>query len=455
MTNRRKKLTVATILVSVTLLFGLCGCEFFSAPEKEGIREGLYSYLEEDGKATIIDVDKRISGNVVIPDTLGGYPVAAIGDSAFLDCAYMTSLTIPDSVVSIGDQAFGECTYLEEIYFGTGLKTVGYSLLYGCESLKNVHIRDLAAWCQVTCADDGWSDGALAYAENLYLNGELLLDVVVPDGVAYIGSFPFSGYTKLTSITLPDSVTELKKNAFSECEGLTEIDLPDGMTRIGADAFYNCTGLTELVIPSGVTVLEDYVFMGCSNLISIKLPDGLTRIGENAFQSCTNLKEIAIPAGVNEIGEWAFYGCRSLTEIIIPDFVQMIPHYAFNDCLQLTSVVLPRGVCIVDNYAFDGCQKLTKVYHKGTAEDWEKIEFNDGNDLLQNAAVVHNYDDGNSIDPDAPVGPADPNFVAPVREEEMTIWEKIIVAFETLLFGLVMIICFPIVIVVGIVMLFV
>lgn len=447
-----KFLITVVVLLGCIMLFGLSGCEFFSA---EGIKEGVYSYLVEDGKATIVKVDESISGNVVIPDTLGGYPVVAIGVNAFYDCAYITSLTVPDSVHTIEDQAFCNCTYLEEIYFGTGLKTAGYSVLEGCESLKNVHIRDLAAWCQVTCADDEWGDGALAYAEKLYLNGEILTDVVVPDGVTYIGSFPFSGYTKLASITLPDSVTELKINAFSGCEGLMELDIPDAVTSIGADAFSGCTGLTELVIPSGVTVLENYVFNMCSNLTSITLPDGLTKIGENAFQSCSELQEITIPAGVSEIGEWAFYDCRSLTEIVIPDLVQMIPYYTFYDCLQLTSVVLPRGVCIVDNYAFDGCKKLTKIYHKGTAEDWEKIDFNEGNDLLKNASIVHNYDDGNPVDHNAPVGPADPSFVRPITEEEMSIWEKILHAVEMLVFGIVMIICLPITIIVGIVMLFV
>ncbi len=452
MKKSRKFLILAVVLLVSVLLFG---CE--TTDKKAGDKEGLYTYRVEEGGAILVDVDDAITGTVVLPDTLGGCPIVTIGEEAFDDCAYMTSLTIPDSVVAIGDWAFIECTYLEEIHFGTGLKTVGYYVFSGCETLKNVHIRDLAAWCQVTNAEDGWSDGPFSYAENLYLNGELLTDVVVPDGVTYIGSFPFSGYTKLASITLPDSVTELKNDAFYECEGLTEFHIPNGVTRIGANAFYGCKGLTELVIPSGVTVLENAVFQGCSNLTSITLPEGLTRIEDYALQGCESLQEITIPAGVSEIGVWAFYGCRSLTEIVIPDLVQIIPNGAFHDCLQLTSVVLPRGVCIVDDYAFDGCQKLTKVYHKGTAEDWGKIEFNEGNDRLKNAYVVHNYDDGNPVDPNAPVGPADPNFAAPERDEdgELTIWEKIIIAFETLLFGLVMIICFPIVIVVGIVMLFV
>lgn len=450
MRKNRKLLIVAVILLASVLLFG---CDPIN--QDPGVKEGLYTYRVEDGGAILVDVEESISGDVVLPDTLGGYPVVIIGQYAFGDCAYMTSLTIPDSVVTIEDQAFDDCTYLEDIYFGTGLKTVGYSLLYGCDSLKNVHIRDLAAWCQVTCADDGWGDGALAYAENLYLNGELLTDVVVPDGVTYIGSFPFSGYKKLASITLPDSVTEIKKNAFSECQSLTEFHIPADVTRIGADAFYGCTGLTELTIPSGVSVLEDSVLQSCSGLRQITLPESLTKIGDYAFQGCINLQEITIPTGVSEIGGYAFWDCRSLTEVIVPDYVQIISRYAFSDCLQLTTLVLPRGICIVENSAFDGCQKLAKVYHKGTAEDWEKIEFDSSNHMLQNAAVVHDYDDGNPIDPNAPVGPADPAFVPIEREDELTIWEKIVIAFETLLFGLVMIICFPIVIVVGIVMLFV
>ena len=77
--------------------------------------EGVYTYTVSNGKATITDVG--ISGDVVIPATLGGYPVTSIGSSAFYGCTSLTSVTIPDSVTSIGSWAFYGCTSLTDVYY--------------------------------------------------------------------------------------------------------------------------------------------------------------------------------------------------------------------------------------------------------------------------------------------------------------------------------------------------
>ncbi|MDE6775588.1 MAG: leucine-rich repeat domain-containing protein, partial [Ruminococcus sp.] len=47
---------------------------------------------------------------VVIPSEIDGLPVTGIGDYAFFDCSGLTSVTIPDSVISIGESAFGDCS---------------------------------------------------------------------------------------------------------------------------------------------------------------------------------------------------------------------------------------------------------------------------------------------------------------------------------------------------------
>lgn len=101
-------------------------------------------------------------------------------------------------------------------------------------------------------------------------------------------------------------------------------------------------------------------------------------------------------------------------------------------------------------YAFTDCKKLATVYHKGTAEDWNAIRFENGNDLIQNAAVQHNYDNDNPVPSDAPVGPADPNFVWPEGyDETTTIFDKIVVAIETLIGGIFFIILAPIIMIIS------
>ncbi|MDA0347184.1 MAG: leucine-rich repeat protein [Verrucomicrobia bacterium] len=66
---------------------------------------GEFTYSLVAGNVTILDFNEEISGPIVIPESINGYPVSAIGDFAFDNCR-LTLLTIPDSVITIGEGAF-------------------------------------------------------------------------------------------------------------------------------------------------------------------------------------------------------------------------------------------------------------------------------------------------------------------------------------------------------------
>ena len=102
------------------------------------LTEGYYSYIVKDDKATIFLVDQSISGEVIIPSTLGGYPVTAIGAGAFGGCINITDVTIPEGVVTIGDSAFIECFRLKNIELTKTLETIGELAFAACLSLKEI-----------------------------------------------------------------------------------------------------------------------------------------------------------------------------------------------------------------------------------------------------------------------------------------------------------------------------
>lgn len=143
--------------------------------------EGYYSYIVKDDKATIINIDKSISGDIIIPSTLGGYPVTAIGDDAFSGCMYMTSVTIPEGVTSIGSGAFLYCVSLTEFSLPHSLK----------------HIDDLA----------------FAYCLSL-------TDIDIPDTVNHIGAGAFGGCYILKEVNVPENVEVLSENIFRYCLSL-------------------------------------------------------------------------------------------------------------------------------------------------------------------------------------------------------------------------------------------
>ena len=171
-----------------------CGEKDTVIVEKLIASEGLEYELNEDGQGyTVTGIGTCTDTDIVIPAIYNDKPVTAIGFVAFaaIDSgsgdilpSYITSIVIPDSVVSIGE-------------------------------------------------------GAFAYCSNL-------ISIVIPDSVTSIGSYAFLVCTGLTSIVIPDSVTSIGDYAFENCTGLTSIEIPDSVTSIGFGAFYGCTGLKNV-----------------------------------------------------------------------------------------------------------------------------------------------------------------------------------------------------------------
>ncbi len=237
--------------------------------------------------------------------------VSSIGDYAFFGCTGLTSVTIPGSVTSIGSGAFSGCTGLTSVSIPASVTSIDGYVFQGCTKLKDIYITDLSAWLNINFSS--YYSNPLYFGGNLYLNGELLTELVIPSGVTEIGDYVFLGYTSLTSVTIPEGVTSIGDSAFYNCTSLSSVAIPEGVTSIGFRAFGNCTGLTSVTIPEGVTSIGYRAFGGCTGLTSVTIPASVDEIGDSAFSGCTGLTSVTIPEGVTSIGDLAFYGCTSLT----------------------------------------------------------------------------------------------------------------------------------------------
>ena len=143
-----------------------------------------------------------------------GNGVTSIGDFAFENCTSLTSIRIPSSVTSIGGYAFGNCTGLIEITIGDSVKSVGLCAFLGCVNL-NINITNIASWCQIHFFTSHPFD-----AYNLFLNNNLVTDLIIPEGVTSIDNF--QDCISITSVVIPSSVTEIC-DAFENCINLADV----------------------------------------------------------------------------------------------------------------------------------------------------------------------------------------------------------------------------------------
>ncbi len=141
---------------------------------------------------------------------------------------------------------------------------------------------------------------------------------VIGNGVSNVGECAFSNCTGVNKISLGFSEVEtgvIGRSAFSGCSDLKEVVLGENLTEIGIYAFNKCVGLNKIIIPGNVTVLDYGAFDGCSNLEYVSIGDKVRAIEGTAFYNCSKLRKIVIGKRVNFIGDLAFYNCNSIDEI--------------------------------------------------------------------------------------------------------------------------------------------
>lgn len=80
---------------------------------------------------------KEISGHFDIPNIIDGHLVTGLGDDLFSYAGEMTSMKLPEGLITIGARTFQNCSSLQwEVVFPKTLETVGDSAFYGCSKIS-------------------------------------------------------------------------------------------------------------------------------------------------------------------------------------------------------------------------------------------------------------------------------------------------------------------------------
>ncbi|MBQ3215279.1 MAG: leucine-rich repeat protein [Oscillospiraceae bacterium] len=128
-------------LVFLAVMFTI-GCVVFAltyAP-KDNAPSATPWFSVEDG---VLFFDYSLytgDGNLVVPETVNGEKVTALSDGCFSDCDTLTSVTLPDSLITIGDKAFSDCNKLRGVKLTENVTSIGAKAFYSCAALEAVYV---------------------------------------------------------------------------------------------------------------------------------------------------------------------------------------------------------------------------------------------------------------------------------------------------------------------------
>lgn len=295
--------------------------------------------------------------SVSIPGT-----VESIGMYAFSGCISLQQIEIPEGVMNIEQGAFYQCTSLREISIPSSLDSIQGWTFKDCLSLRKVSITDIAKWCQISF---GAADAnPLYFADNLYLNGQLVTELRIPAEAGTVGTYAFYHYSKLASLVIGDGVQAIGDYAFTSCVNLESADIAASVSAIGISAFHTCSALRDVTLREGLERIYTNAFSQCASLKEISIPDGVTCISANAFYE-SGLTAVTIPGTVQEIGTSAFSLCTDLYTVTIDSGVQAIWSQAFAQCSNLETVNMPDTITEIKSEAFYQCGQLQEIVVSG------------------------------------------------------------------------------------------
>jgi hypothetical protein len=324
---------------------------------------GGFTYTVTNGTATITGHSNPV-GEIVIPETVGGYPISTVALYEVGDYNALTGLVVPDGVQNVDLRAVGYA--LTSLDIGISVTNlIGFS---SCHNLTNFTISAgnpaYSSMGEVLFNGDGTElisypagrsghytvpTGVVAIAARAFWEGYSITGMVIPDSVGSIGDYNFYG-SALTNVFIGSGVTNIGRSVFGLSLELTNISVSaENSIYSSVDGVLFDKNQTVLIlIPGGRT--GEY-----------KIPSTVTNIARSAVFLCINLTDVTIPNSVTAIGDWAFWRCHGLTNISIPDSVASIGERAFEECDALQTISLGGGLSELGLNALAGCPQLTNI----------------------------------------------------------------------------------------------
>ncbi|MDE6286817.1 MAG: leucine-rich repeat protein [Muribaculaceae bacterium] len=411
----------AICLMCIALLGILRSFPAVAAEGDEFDYDGItYKITSEEEKTVKTFNGNRVQGKLVLPSTISHagsqYTLTEIGDQTFIYHNGLNDVTIPNTVTRIGELAFSGCLALKTInILPSSIKFIGGGAFNRCEYLTRVDITDLKAWCEIQF-EKGYihESNPLCYAKHLFLNGNEITDLVIPDNIKKIGDIAFAGGKYITSVTIPTSVIAIGEAAFYGA-GLKNVTIPTTVSTVEKNAFFCWENLEKIQLEAetppdyymsfkeiardGLTLIVPdgsycaYQASEWSGFSKIREACGLapTTISDGEYEykfvpgtgnailtrNLSNQNSDIVPSQISveigdeienydvvAIGEWAFQDTQ-IEKITFPACCKYIGAYAFASA-KIKEITLNGSDMVIGRGVFYDCRQLTTIKIPGT-----------------------------------------------------------------------------------------
>ncbi len=283
--------------------------------------DGFMQFRVRGGVAELTRVDPvEALAKVLVPGTIGGYPLYAIGVDAFNGCVYMTGVILPSSLTHIRRNAFVDCPSLAKVnYAGTEGQLQSLVVEMDNDDLVN------AQWYVVEGTNDDVPSGGPVVLKYEY--------IIVNDddtGDQYI------------------IITEASQSIYGAVAIPSKIDgVP--VRSIAEDAFSN-RNITSVVFSEGIAEIGNRAFSDCSLLSTVSLPFSLETVCKGAFDGCTNIADVI------------YYGLQeNVLTVVDSEYNDCLLNaewsYRYDPELRFTTI----GVSLENNLIFKYKVRISKV----------------------------------------------------------------------------------------------
>ncbi|MBQ2954485.1 MAG: leucine-rich repeat protein [Clostridia bacterium] len=319
---------------------------------------------------------KKPIGYLVIPATIEGYPVTAIGDSAFIGQTTMTGLYLPDSVNYIDWCAFYSCSNLHGVFLINGtIANNAFSYCPNAEAFAYMVNADQTA--TITRYSSGKSGTVTipsfiqqypvtALSNYVFQNYNTIEAYKLPANLVSIGAQCFTGNSALTSITLPETVRSIGEGCFSGCSALSSITFPAAPITLDLLVFSSCTNLTGQYYYQGTALARSFTYCPGAFIAYSVNDDGSAAItGFGGEASSAEIPSYIGQHPVTVIKTGAIRSINTLESLTLPSTLTSIEAMAINMCsnLQLTAH-LNDGVIVSNSVNGFSCPNVQLFSYK-------------------------------------------------------------------------------------------